>query len=309
MPDDVAFVDEIPHTATGKILKSTLRDAVQGLPAADGLSRALTAFGERPKSARQLSEVRRHGNGCSGGKAVIARGALGGQAVDLLGGAVRGLRPRPPLRPRRDDRLLLGARSGRAHWRSARCSWPAAGFFQLWTYGDRGGISAARAVIVALLVLSPFLVSAWRVYAFPRLSDISTDVSDPPPLDAAAALCAPRGMNPVGADLGRSTAPLQADAIPTSPDGAIRSRPTASRNSPRAGARQWLDIRRPAVAADRRRRRLDRGAGQDRRSWRFRSTSRSASPTRATPPMSTCARPRATAATISATTPPASPVS
>jgi fatty-acyl-CoA synthase len=26
MPDDVVFVDEIPHTATGKIQKTTLRD-------------------------------------------------------------------------------------------------------------------------------------------------------------------------------------------------------------------------------------------------------------------------------------------
>ena len=26
MPDDVAFVEEIPHTATGKILKTALRD-------------------------------------------------------------------------------------------------------------------------------------------------------------------------------------------------------------------------------------------------------------------------------------------
>jgi fatty-acyl-CoA synthase len=26
MPDDVAFVDAIPHTATGKILKTSLRD-------------------------------------------------------------------------------------------------------------------------------------------------------------------------------------------------------------------------------------------------------------------------------------------
>jgi fatty-acyl-CoA synthase len=26
MPDDVVFVDDIPHTATGKILKTTLRD-------------------------------------------------------------------------------------------------------------------------------------------------------------------------------------------------------------------------------------------------------------------------------------------
>ena len=26
MPDDVAFVDELPHTATGKISKRTLRE-------------------------------------------------------------------------------------------------------------------------------------------------------------------------------------------------------------------------------------------------------------------------------------------
>jgi fatty-acyl-CoA synthase len=30
MPDDVAFVDEIPHTATGKIQKITLREQFRG---------------------------------------------------------------------------------------------------------------------------------------------------------------------------------------------------------------------------------------------------------------------------------------
>ena len=35
MPDDVAFVDEIPHTATGKIQKTALREQLQGLSAAD----------------------------------------------------------------------------------------------------------------------------------------------------------------------------------------------------------------------------------------------------------------------------------
>ena len=35
MPDDVVFVDEIPHTATGKIQKITLRAALQGLRAAE----------------------------------------------------------------------------------------------------------------------------------------------------------------------------------------------------------------------------------------------------------------------------------
>jgi fatty-acyl-CoA synthase len=30
LPDDVAFVDEIPHTATGKIQKMALRDRFKG---------------------------------------------------------------------------------------------------------------------------------------------------------------------------------------------------------------------------------------------------------------------------------------
>jgi hypothetical protein len=87
-----------------------------------------------------------------------------------------------------------------------------AGFFQLWTYGDRGGISAARSVFVALLVLSPFLVSAYRVYAYPRLADVSTDVNDPPPLDAAVRLRTPE-MNPVG-PITAEDAALQADGYP-----------------------------------------------------------------------------------------------
>jgi fatty-acyl-CoA synthase len=30
MPDDVVFVDELPHTATGKLLKTRLREQFQG---------------------------------------------------------------------------------------------------------------------------------------------------------------------------------------------------------------------------------------------------------------------------------------
>ena len=30
LPDEIVFVDELPHTATGKILKTELRDAIQG---------------------------------------------------------------------------------------------------------------------------------------------------------------------------------------------------------------------------------------------------------------------------------------
>lgn len=88
----------------------------------------------------------------------------------------------------------------------------AAGFFQLWIFGDRGGISSAWAVVVAVAVLSPFLISAWRVYAYPRLSDISTDVTDPPPLDAAARLRT-SDMNPVG-PISDEQGALQAESYP-----------------------------------------------------------------------------------------------
>jgi uncharacterized protein (DUF1499 family) len=87
-----------------------------------------------------------------------------------------------------------------------------AGFFQLWTYGDRGGISAAVAALTALVVLSPFAVSAWRVYEYPRLSDVSTDVADPPPLDLAAMLRT-ADMNPIG-QISAEDAALQADSYP-----------------------------------------------------------------------------------------------
>jgi acyl-CoA synthetase (AMP-forming)/AMP-acid ligase II len=30
MPDDVVFVDELPHTATGKVLKTRLREQYAG---------------------------------------------------------------------------------------------------------------------------------------------------------------------------------------------------------------------------------------------------------------------------------------
>jgi fatty-acyl-CoA synthase len=30
LPDDIVFVDEIPHTATGKIQKTTLREQYRG---------------------------------------------------------------------------------------------------------------------------------------------------------------------------------------------------------------------------------------------------------------------------------------
>ncbi|MDW6020948.1 DUF1499 domain-containing protein [Mesorhizobium sp. BAC0120] len=88
----------------------------------------------------------------------------------------------------------------------------AAGFYRLWTYGERGGISSAWAVLIALVVLAPFMVSAWRVYAYPQLSDISTDIADPPPLDAAEK-SRTADMNPV-APISAEQGEMQSEAYP-----------------------------------------------------------------------------------------------
>lgn len=72
----------------------------------------------------------------------------------------------------------------------------ATGFSQLWTNGDKGGRNSTWAVIVALLVLLPFMISAYRIAVYPFLSDISTDLTDPPELTRAAALRSD-GMNEV----------------------------------------------------------------------------------------------------------------
>ena len=54
MPDDVAFVDEIPHTATGKILKTALRERFKDyvLPTAAAQSFVGRAACQRPKVGR-----------------------------------------------------------------------------------------------------------------------------------------------------------------------------------------------------------------------------------------------------------------
>ena len=55
MPDDVQFVKEIPHTATGKINKLKLRETFKGLQAADGLRGAVAPSAGRGARKRLSS--------------------------------------------------------------------------------------------------------------------------------------------------------------------------------------------------------------------------------------------------------------
>jgi uncharacterized protein (DUF1499 family) len=88
----------------------------------------------------------------------------------------------------------------------------AVSFRRVWEKGDRGGGAAALAVLVSLLVLTPFGVTAVRFFLYPRLNDISTDLQDPPSL-ADAAKARHGHMNPVR-PISREAARLQIAAYP-----------------------------------------------------------------------------------------------
>jgi len=87
-----------------------------------------------------------------------------------------------------------------------------AGFSRLWNFGERAGRDSTKGALVAVIVLVPFLVSGYRVFAYPRLNDVSTDVVDPPPLAAATRMRTGQ-MNlvrPIDAD----AAAIQAERYP-----------------------------------------------------------------------------------------------
>jgi uncharacterized protein (DUF1499 family) len=54
------------------------------------------------------------------------------------------------------------------------------GFSRFWRLGDHGGGAAAWGIVLALVVLAPFLFYGWRAATLPRLTGVSTDLADPP---------------------------------------------------------------------------------------------------------------------------------
>ena len=85
-------------------------------------------------------------------------------------------------------------------------------FSRLWKHGDLGGWDLSVGALVALLVLTPFLLSAYRAATYPMLSDISTDTEDPPSLALGARSRGP-GMNTVRNPT-LAEAAMQAEAYP-----------------------------------------------------------------------------------------------
>lgn len=72
----------------------------------------------------------------------------------------------------------------------------AAGFQRLWDHGEKAGKASLAATALSLLVLSPYALGGYLVLTRPPLTDISTDLHEPPQF-----LLTPRtrtgGMNPI----------------------------------------------------------------------------------------------------------------
>lgn len=61
----------------------------------------------------------------------------------------------------------------------------ALGMPKVWNFGYRGGKDLTVAIIVASIVLAPFGIAAYWAFTHPPITDISTDLDDPPAFDDA----------------------------------------------------------------------------------------------------------------------------
>ncbi|MGN6584588.1 MAG: DUF1499 domain-containing protein [Rhizobiaceae bacterium] len=70
------------------------------------------------------------------------------------------------------------------------------GWRRVWSFGDRGGGNLAIAILFSVIVLAPFVVGGVFFLIEPRVSDVSTDLDDPPAFVAAEKARTP-DMNPI----------------------------------------------------------------------------------------------------------------
>ena len=88
----------------------------------------------------------------------------------------------------------------------------AGGFRRLWEHGEKAGRASLAATVLSLLVLAPYMTGAYFALAYPALTDISTDLVEPPNF-ALTARTRTGGMNPV-APISPEAAELQLHHYP-----------------------------------------------------------------------------------------------
>jgi len=86
------------------------------------------------------------------------------------------------------------------------------GFSQLWRNGDKAGKASLAATLLSLLVLAPYAGAGWLYVTLPALTDISTDLVEPPAFTIAPRLRTAQ-MNAIG-PITPEAAALQMRAYP-----------------------------------------------------------------------------------------------
>ncbi|MDP3895087.1 MAG: DUF1499 domain-containing protein [Mesorhizobium sp.] len=126
----------------------------------------------------------------------------------------------------------------------------ALGFVDLWQRGEKGGRSSTFGAILALIVLAPFLLSGWRFFTHPALTDVSTDLIDPPMMPLAARDRTP-SMNPIVPPTA-AAAELQLAAYPEATGRRYEAAPDRVLDAvlAEAAARGWTVRGSPVVPAD-----------------------------------------------------------
>jgi uncharacterized protein (DUF1499 family) len=88
-----------------------------------------------------------------------------------------------------------------------------AAFAAIWRDGREGGGVALRGLVIGLAILALPAIGAWKVVVYPRLTDVSTDLVNPPELTRALLDRGPSDA-PVSSVPDPDAADLQKDAYP-----------------------------------------------------------------------------------------------
>jgi hypothetical protein len=86
------------------------------------------------------------------------------------------------------------------------------GLSRIWREGGGGTRDAIIGGLIALVVLMPFALAGYRFFAYPLLSDVSTDLADPPRFASLQASRTPQ-MNEIGA-IDEEAAAVQLERYP-----------------------------------------------------------------------------------------------
>lgn len=86
------------------------------------------------------------------------------------------------------------------------------GFSQLWRNGDKAGKASLAATVLSLIVLAPYVAAGWLYLTLPALTDVATDLDEPPAFTIAPNLRTAQ-MNAIG-PVTAQAATLQMHAYP-----------------------------------------------------------------------------------------------